>query len=430
MNYNEVLDYLFSQLPMFQRIGAAAYKSDLSNTIALNDILGNPQTKFPSIHIAGTNGKGSTAHFSASILQEAGYKTALFTSPHLKDFRERIKINGEQIPEEKVTEFVTMHLESFQKVKPSFFEWTFALATWYFASENVDIAVIETGMGGRLDSTNTVNPIITCITNVSKDHTQFLGNTIEEIAKEKAGIIKNKITVIIGETQKETQKVFEEKANQCNSQIVFADKAFETVDWSFSNENFMLNADIKSIINGDIFRLSSPLSGIYQINNLKTVLAIFSNLPGNWKISAEDITNGILNVQKNTDLRGRWQTIFDSPRAIADIAHNESGLKELFSQLENFSYRNLNIVFGVSNDKDISSMLALLPKNANYFFCKANVPRSLDSEVLCEKASKDFGLKGKAYGRVENALANAKAQSHPEDLIIITGSAFVVAEVV
>ena len=405
MNYQETLDYLFKQLPMYQRVGKAAYKVDLSNTYELCKLLNNPENKFKSIHVAGTNGKGSTSHMLASVLQEAGYKVGLYTSPHLKDFRERVKINGEMISEDKIVSFVQHNKSDFENIQLSFFEWTVGLAFNYFASEKVDIAIVETGLGGRLDSTNVVTPEVSVITNIGIDHTQFLGDTLEKIAVEKAGIIKRDVPVVIGETQVETQAVFQNKAVESNSTIQFADKTIQ-------------------------HELETDLKGIYQQKNIKTCLATINVLnQKEWNINREAIKNGLLNVVKNTGLLGRWQILSKNPLTICDTGHNEEGVTEIVAQLENTPYEKLRIVFGAVNDKSIDKVLDLLPKNAQYYFCEAKIPRAMKVESLI-KVAKEKGLKGLQCDSVQNALKLARGNASPNDLIFVGGSTFVVAEVV
>jgi dihydrofolate synthase/folylpolyglutamate synthase len=431
MTYKQTLAYLFEQLPMFHRIGAAAYKADLGNTIALCDILGNPQHNFRSIHIAGTNGKGSTSHFLASVLQEAGYKTGLFTSPHLKDFRERIRINGRMIRKRDVTTFVTEHKSDFKSIQPSFFEWTFALAAWYFATEKVDIAILETGMGGRLDSTNIVKPIISVITNIGLDHTQFLGTTPAAIATEKAGIIKPGIPVVIGETNPLTAGVFDSFCEKLNTEIVYADQQLLLMQSGYTR-HFppLLNVEFHSIQTGNIYKLTSPLSGKYQVKNLATVLCTLENLQQNgMNIPLGAIISGIRKVVNNTGLMGRWQTISHHPLTIADIGHNPDGIREVLEQISLTPHDKLHFVIGVVNDKDVSSMLGKLPKDATYYFCKADIPRGLDAGELA-KLAEGFSLQGRAYSSVKEALNAAQLTAESTDLVMVGGSAFVVAEAV
>ena len=405
MNYQQTLAYLFTQLPMYQRVGKAAYKVDLTNTHLLCKLLKNPENKFKSVHVAGTNGKGSTSHMLASVLQEAGYKVGLYTSPHLKDFRERVKINGEMIPESEVITFVSNYKTEFEKINLSFFEWTVGLAFDYFATQKVDIAIIETGLGGRLDSTNVVIPEVSVITNIGIDHTQFLGDTLEKIAIEKAGIIKFGVPVVIGETQAETSIIFQEKVTVVKTSIQFADKAV--------NEIFQ-----------------TDLKGVYQRKNVKTCITTINTLiEKGWKISQENIERGLQHVVKNTGILGRWQILSKQPLIICDTGHNEEGVKEIMSQIKTMKFDKLHVVFGAVNDKSIDKVLDLFPKDAEYYFCEAKIPRALAVNELFE-LGKQKGLKGKQYTSVENALSTAKKNALANDLIFVGGSTFVVAEVI
>lgn len=404
MIYQQTLDYLFSQLPMFQRVGASAYKADLNNTIELCNLLNNPQNKFKPIHIAGTNGKGSTSHMLASILQEAGYKVGLYTSPHLIDFRERIKINGAMISEQAVIDFVSTYKDKFEKINLSFFEWTVGLAFDYFSIQKVDIAVVETGLGGRLDSTNIIFPELSIITNIAKDHMQFLGDTLEKIAIEKAGIIKSKVPVVIGETQKEIEQVFISKAKDLDANIYFADQIIHLV-------------------------LDSDLKGSYQRKNIKTVLASIIQLQQKgYHVTEQNIKAGLLNVVKNTGLMGRWQTLGENPKIICDTGHNEAGIREIVNQIQSLTYNKLHFVLGAVNDKEIDSILELLPKHAEYYFCQAKIPRALDVNELYKKAT-FYGLKGVVYHSVISAFNEAKKHAKNNDLVFVGGSTFIVAEV-
>lgn len=419
MNYEETLKFLYSQLPMFQRIGAAAYKANLDNTYALMEVLDHPHKKFKSVHIAGTNGKGSTAHLLASIYQEAGYKTGLYTSPHLKDFRERIRLNGEMIPQEFVVYFVAKYAKNFKSISPSFFELTMAMAFQYFAEEKVDIVILETGLGGRLDSTNIVNPELSIITNIGKDHMQFLGNTLPEIAGEKAGIIKANTPVLIGEKQVEIQTVFEQKAKALSAPLSYAE---DLVDLEFeASMNYRVSYSKKELFEN----LNFPLRGNYQIKNLKTAIAAAMLL----KLPLNAIKSGIENVLINTHLAGRWQTLSQNPLTICDTAHNEDGLFYVIKQLEETPHKNLHFVLGVVNDKVIDEILKLFPKNAIYYFCKADIPRGLEVEILQAKAE-GIGLVGKTYKSVNVALRAAQEVATEEDLVFVGGSTFTVAEVV
>jgi dihydrofolate synthase/folylpolyglutamate synthase len=406
MNYQETVNWMFNQLPMYQLQGAIAYKEDLTNTILLSEYLGNPEKNLKFIHVAGTNGKGSTSHLLASVLHEAGYKVGLYTSPHLKDFRERIKINGIEISEDFVCEFIAKHKNFFETNDLSFFEMTVGLAFDYFKKEKIDIAIIEVGMGGRLDSTNIITPLLSVITNIGKDHTQFLGTTFESIATEKAGIIKLNIPVIIGECNSETKPVFLAKANETKSEIYFAS--------DLVSEN-----------------LPSDLIGAYQISNKKTALQTLRilNSQKEFEVSEAAIKTGFLNVVKNTGLQGRWQQLNSAPKVICDTAHNKHGLEIVLNQLKAEQFDILHFVFGVVNDKDLDKILPLFPKNAIYYYCKPNIPRGLDATILFKKAL-EFGLHGKVYNSVSEAYQNAIKNAGENDFIYIGGSTFVVAEIV
>ena len=427
MNYQETLEWMYKQLPMYQRIGAAAYKTDLNNTIALLDHLGNPHQTFKSVHVAGTNGKGSTSHMLASIFQEAGYKTGLYTSPHLRDFRERIRINGEMIPEENVVNFISEHQDILKKIEPSFFEMTVGMAFDYFAKEHVDIAIVEVGMGGRLDSTNLITPEISVITNIGLDHVQFLGDSLEKIAGEKAGIIKEGIPVVIGETQPETHQVFENKAAACHSPIFFADQIF---DCDKIHIDSLIQQEYDIWKNNELYleACTIPLMGNYQKKNLTTVLCAVDLLRETFELSDEDIRDGIANVVRNTHLMGRWQILDQDPLTIADTGHNVDGIREV-SQLSEMTYNKLHFVIGMVNDKDIDHVLQLLPHSCEYYFCKADIPRGLDATILAEKAF-DFGLRGNVYSSVRDAYESAINAARFDDVIFIGGSNFVVAEIV
>ena len=403
--YQETIDWLFTNLPMFQRVGASAMKADLTNITALCEYLGNPQTEFKTVHIAGTNGKGSTSHMLASIFQEAGYKTGLTTSPHLKDFRERIRVNGAMADEEFVINFVNKHEQKIIDQKASFFEIAIAMAFEYFAQQKVDIAIIETGLGGRLDSTNIILPDLSVITNIGLDHTQFLGDTLDKIAFEKAGIIKLNTAVVIGETTAETKPVFEQVARDRNAEIIFAEEKY------FQD-------------------LPSDLKGSYQIKNKRTVLTAIEQLQEQgWTISPENITNGLLNVVKNTNLRGRWDILGQHPLIVADTAHNPHGLAEVSKQINEQVYNQLHLVLGFVNDKDVLSILNFFPKKAIYYFCQPDVPRKYDIDELYKIIPEDIKDKH-FFDSVEKALISAKLNSKENDMIYIGGSTFVVAEIV
>ena len=404
MNYQETLDWLFNQLPMYQNQGKSAYKKDLSNTLLLSNYLNNPETKFKSIHVSGTNGKGSCSHMLSSILQEAGYKVGLYTSPHLKDYRERIKINGKEISKQYVTEFVKKHKSFFEQNSLSFFEMTVGLAFDYFAEKAVDIAIVEVGLGGRLDSTNIITPELSVITNIGFDHVQFLGDTRPKIAFEKAGIIKTNVPVVIGETHKETKPVFDNKAKETGSNIFYADQIINAV-------------------------LDSDLKGSYQKNNIKTVIQSVRVLKDNdFEISEDNLKDGLKHVVINTRLMGRWQILGESPKIICDTAHNIEGLTYVIKQLMAETFNQLHIVFGVVDDKDLDNILKLLPKRAVYYLCKPNISRGLDVDILSGFFAKnDFEYK--VYNSVEEAFDNAKFMAKQEDVIFIGGRTFVVAEI-
>jgi dihydrofolate synthase/folylpolyglutamate synthase len=436
MIYNATLEYMYSHLPMFQRIGAAAYKPNLDNTIALLNLLNNPQENFKSIHIAGTNGKGSVSHLIASVFQSAGYKTGLYTSPHLKDFRERIKINGKMIDKQRVCEFIDQHKTDFEKIQPSFFEMTVGMAFQYFSDEKVDIAIVETGMGGRLDSTNLISPEMCIITNIGYDHTEFLGDTLRKIAVEKAGIIKENTPVIIGETQEETTKVFIDKAKEMNAGITFAEQVYQTVSHELikikekEKEKIFLKVVYAKENQKEAVEILSELIGIYQLRNIKTALTAIGMLRyKGFKISQEDILNGIKTVVKQTGLLGRWQMLSETPLTICDTGHNESGISLVLSQIALTPHNKLHFVLGMVGDKEIDKVLKILPKEAVYYFCKANIPRGLDQNELMKKATAK-GLIGKSYLSVKEALADAQLQAKAEDLVFVGGSTFTVAEVV
>lgn len=403
--YQETINWLFTNLPMFQRVGASAMKADLTNITALCEYLGNPQKKFKSVHIAGTNGKGSTSHMLASIFQEAGYKVGLTTSPHLKDFRERIRVNGVMVDEEFVIDFVEKHEEKIIQQKASFFEIAIAMAFEYFAQQKVDIAIIETGLGGRLDSTNIILPELSIITNIGLDHTQFLGDTLDKIALEKAGIIKPNTAVVIGETTTETKSVFEQISKERNADVLFAeDKHFQD--------------------------LPSDLKGSYQIKNKRTVLTAIEQLQKqNWNISGENISNGLLNVVKNTSLRGRWDVLGHDPLIVADTAHNPHGLVEVSKQINEQAYNQLHLVLGFVNDKDVLSILKFFPKKATYYFCQPDVPRQYTIDELYKIIPEEIKDKH-FFDTVDKALLAAKKNASENDMIYIGGSTFVVAEVI
>ncbi len=435
MSYKDTLDYLYTRLPMFSRIGAAAIKKDLHNTIAICNFLGNPQHKFKTIHVAGTNGKGSTSHMLAAIFQEAGYKTGLYTSPHLYDFRERIKINGVMCTQDFVVSFTNKMKNFIEEVEPSFFEITVGMAFEYFATEKVDIAIIETGLGGRLDSTNIINPELSIITNIGWDHMALLGNSLEEIAAEKAGIIKAGVPVVISETIPESKPIFSATANALDAPIYFAEdllelKAFQN-NWQTALFEFqqpyihLLDAPLFS----KSFTVECDLPGKYQYKNLKGVLVAVQLLAGmGWKLKSSKILKALLNIKQNTGLMGRWECISQNPRIVLDVAHNEHGIHALLEQLETISYQTLHIVTGMVKDKDIDAVLKLLPTNAKYYYTQSHIPRALAANELAVKGNA-MGLKGDYFEHVNIALDTAKRNANQQDLILVIGSVFLVAEV-
>jgi dihydrofolate synthase/folylpolyglutamate synthase len=428
MNYQQTLDYLFSKLPMFTRIGAAAFKKDLTNTLALCAVLNEPHTQFKSIHIAGTNGKGSTSHMLAAILQTAGYKTGLYTSPHLKDFRERIRINGKMISESEVITFVEKYRQQFESIEPSFFEWCVALCFYYFAKQHVDISVIETGLGGRLDSTNIINPQLCVITNIGWDHMDMLGDTLDKIAFEKAGIIKTSVPVVIGEQLDETSDVFIEQTKKCHAPLVFAQQQIALRNTHF--ENGILRTDI--IENGKLWlsSLQCDLGGYYQQHNIITVLVAVRQLQKlGYQITDDHLYTALNSVKQLTSLQGRWQTLSTSPLIICDTGHNTNGIQYVLQQIDATPKKHLHMVIGMVKDKDIQKVLQLLPSYATYYFCRANIPRALPEQELAA-AAHAAGLKGLAYPTVADALTAAQKNAHADDMIFIGGSTFVVAEAV
>lgn len=413
---------MYSQLPMFQRTGASAYKPDLHNTIALCEALGNPQQSIKCIHIAGTNGKGSSSHMLASVLQQAGYKTGLYTSPHLLDFRERIKINGHPVPQDFVVTFVENWRKLFEKIRPSFFEMTVAMAFQYFSKEKVDIAVIETGLGGRLDSTNIITPILSLITNIGYDHMDILGSELLDIAREKAGIIKSEIPVVISEKQIETSGLFIETARKRHSPITFASDSVSII--ALEDSTYEVNGN-KENLN---LSINLDLKGFYQQKNLTGVIACIMELKKyGLNISHESIKAGLANVCKTTGLMGRWQKLSEKPLVICDTGHNEDGIKEVLKQITLTPHQKLHMVFGIVKDKKPTAILSLLPKNACYYFCKANLPRSMDALEL-KTLAESHGLRGDTFPSVSAALESAIKHSSPDDLVFIGGSTFVVAE--
>lgn len=436
MTYQQTIDYLYAQLPMYSRIGAAAYKADLHNTIALCDAIDNPQTKFKSIHIAGTNGKGSTSHMLAAILQQAGYKTGLYTSPHLKDFRERIKINGEMINQDFVVDFVQRTKAVSEQIKPSFFELTVAMAFDYFEKEKIDIAVIETGLGGRLDSTNIISPILSIITNIGYDHMDILGDTLEKIAAEKAGIIKPGVPVVIGEYLPtgqaglpETKTIFINKAKETGAPIYFAQDEYVVSNINYSVE--LLSCAVTNTEKNITETFELDLNGLYQTKNIRTVLCAQKILmQQGFNIKNEDEKQALKNVKKLTGLYGRWDVIGSNPTIVLDVAHNEDGIKQLLQQVPavHRTPHNVHFVMGMVKDKDISKLLSILPKNAKYYFSNAHIERALPHQHLLKEA-KAFELNGQSFDDVNEAIKAAKRNAAADDIIIVCGSVFLVAEV-
>lgn len=430
MTYRETIDYLYRQLPMFQRIGPAAYKKDLDNTLALCAHLGNPQSRFLSIHVGGTNGKGSASHMLAAICQAAGLKTGLYISPHYKDFRERIKINGQYIPQRRVVEFVADNMEQMEAIQPSFFELCVAMAFDFFAKEQVDVAIVEVGLGGRLDSTNVIIPLLSVITNISYDHQNLLGETLPEIAGEKAGIIKPGVPVVIGETHPESAPVFLRKAKEMGAPVFFADQHFEVQETAASGVQASRYKVLKN--NQSYFEsLEVDVSGPFQTRNVATVLQAWELLQSSkLRIIPDEMAlrEGLAQLRSLTRFIGRWQIIGTDPLVLCDSAHNEAGLRLAFERILSMPFRQLHIVTGFVNDKDVAKVLGYFPDKARYYFAKANIPRGLEATVLQEKAA-SFGLKGRAYVSVRNALKAARRAAEPQDLIVVMGSIFVVAEV-
>jgi dihydrofolate synthase/folylpolyglutamate synthase len=427
MTYKETIDYLYAQLPVYHRIGRAAYKGDLNNTYALDEYFGQPHKKFRTVHIAGTNGKGSVSHMIASVLQEAGYKTGLYTSPHLKDYRERIRINGEMIPEGEVVSFVEKNVGILHSVGASFFEMSVAMAFDYFAGSEVDIAVIEAGLGGRLDSTNIISPLLSVITNIGHDHMDLLGDTLEKIAGEKAGIIKKGVPLVIGEKHDQTKNVFIGKAAQMGSELFFAGDLFDCIlEEPFTNSGnrkySLLQREMQGIITGEI-----PLGGNYQLKNLPVVACSIAVLRQYFDITTENFVNGIRNVVTNTGLLGRWQVLGIDPLIICDTGHNREGLEFVTEQVKSIRKKKLHIIIGFVNDKELSGVLGLFPVDASYYFTRASVPRALDEKILLNEALK-YGLMGESFETVELALQAARLNSAAEDMIFIGGSTFIVAD--
>jgi dihydrofolate synthase/folylpolyglutamate synthase len=436
MDYAQTIQYLYTQLPVFTRVGASAYKEDLTNTIELCKRLGDPQHKFKSVHVGGTNGKGSTSHMLAAILQVAGYKTGLYTSPHLVDFRERIRINGQMISEQTIIDFVEDHKKDFEDIQPSFFEMTVGLAFEIFANEHVDIAIIEVGLGGRLDSTNIITPLLSVITNIGWDHMNILGDTLQLIATEKAGIIKQHVPVVIGEYQPEVADIFLRKAAKEETELVFASDEFVVESKVLSLESEVKAAqylDISITKKGSRLKtldLRLDLPGSYQLKNIKTVLAAVEELrKQGFTITDEHLQTALRQVKTLTGLHGRWEVLSTNPLTICDTGHNPEGIQEVLKNIAATPYEHLHIVIGMVNDKDISKVLSMLPPNATYYFCRPDIPRGLEAESIKEQAA-TFGLYGDAYPTVQAALVAAQQKAEKNDLVFVGGSTFVVAEVV
>jgi len=427
MNYQQTIEYLFSRLPMYSRIGAAAFKKDLTNTITLCEHLGNPQQKFKSIHIAGTNGKGSVSHMLAAILQTAGFKTGLYTSPHLKDFRERIKLNGDEISEKFIVAFTEKIKPLIEEIEPSFFEITVAMAFDYFAEQKVDIAVVEVGLGGRFDSTNIITPELSVITNIGWDHMNILGDSLEKIAFEKAGIIKDGVPVVIGETLPETRSIFHNIAAEKNAPLHLASEERNVAGWEWEKHELVVEVAEQGKTDHKKYHLDLP--GIYQSKNLLNVLEACSVLnESGYKLNEDEIRHGLQKAKKITGLHGRWEIIHENPTIILDVGHNEDGIKQIVQQIELTKHHDLHIVIGMVKDKEIDTVLSLLPHSANYYFTQAHIPRALPAETLKEKAGK-FNLYGIIVTDVNEAIKEAKAKAHKDDLILVCGSVFLVGEV-
>lgn len=421
MNYTETLEYLYQRLPVFHQIGAAAYKPGLDNSIQMMQRLGNPQNEYKTIHVAGTNGKGSVSHFLSAILQAAGYKVGLYTSPHLVDFGERIRVNGEKIRQQYVIDFVASQSNLFDEIQPSFFEATMAMAFSYFAAEKVDVAVVEVGLGGRLDSTNIIQPELSVITNIGFDHMQFLGDTLEKISTEKAGIIKQNTPVVVGEYLPETRKVFEEKAEKERAPLIFAEDSQSVHFLRFENDSMKVLADGNT-------ELEIGLCGEYQLKNVATVLAAVEKLRQiGFQISKEALDKGLKDVVSLTGLQGRWQTVKTSPRVVMDTGHNKAGFEYVAHQLKQQKYRKMHVVIGMVDDKDYSGVLSLLPKEAAYYFTAAQTKRAVSPEQLRREGEK-YELKGTTYDTVEEAVRAALADAEKDDFVFIGGSNYVVGE--
>lgn len=427
MNYQQTIEFLYSALPMFSNVGISAFKKDLTNTIALCNYLGNPQKKFKTIHVAGTNGKGSVSHMLASILQTSGYKTGLYTSPHIHDFRERIKIDGQLADEDYVIQFVEQIKPVIEKIQPSFFEMTVAMAFDYFAKQQVDVAVIEVGLGGRLDSTNIILPELSIITNIGWDHMNLLGNTLEEIAGEKGGIIKQNTPIVIGEKMEQTSPIFKKIADEKSAPIYFAEDHFNVQNFKLLNTT--LEATVENLQTKQVMHLTLDLPGIYQVKNLKTVLTAVEVLNMNgWQISNKAIAAALPKTKEKTGLHGRWEVVHLKPTVVLEVAHNEDGIIQMMAHLRQIKYRQLHLVLGMVKDKEAQKVLKHLPTEAVYYFTMANTPRALDAQQLHTTAS-DYNLAGEVFSDVNKALSKAVSKADVNDLIVVCGSIFLVAEV-
>jgi len=427
MTYQETVSYLYSLLPAYHRVGKPAYKGDLNNTLELDRLFGHPHSGYRTVHVAGTNGKGSVSHMIASVMQAAGWRTGLYTSPHLKDFRERIKVNGQMMGEDDVISFVEEHDALIRRVRPSFFELTVAMAFDWFARMEVDVAVVEVGMGGRLDSTNIITPELSVITNIGHDHMEFLGDTLAAVAGEKAGIIKEGVPVVIGETQDETEMVFRGRAEAMNAPVTFADSVFRCNLGRLSASRVMRSFRLTDLRNGEVLRGSTPLGGEAQQKNIQTVAAAVELLSGSFGLEREHFLAGMADVVSSTGLMGRWQVLARKPLTVCDTGHNREGLEYVMQQIASTPRNNLHMVIGFVSDKDLSSVLPLFPRDATYYFTRASVPRALDEKLLMTEAVK-YGLTGDSYPSVAGALSAVRAAAGSDDMIFIGGSTFVVAD--
>ncbi len=427
MNYQEAIEFLFSSLPMYQRVGKAAYKANLDNAIRLDEYFGHPHRRFPSVHVAGTNGKGSVSHMLASVFQQSGFKTGLYTSPHLLDFRERIRVNGQPIPEEEVTGFINSHRPMIREISPSFFEMTVAMAFNHFAREDVDIAIIETGLGGRLDSTNIITPLLSVITNISMDHMEFLGSDLSSIAREKGGIIKPGIPLVAGQTGGEPEKVLLSMARELKASVFLARQAREPLFQTMNQEGTSL-IRFQNHQKGSTETWSCGLTGGYQKENVATALSAIDCLRElGWNLSETSVQEGLTKVTGNTGIMGRWQTVGSNPKSICDTAHNQAGISATMDQVMQAPWKELHMVWGVVNDKDLGTILPLLPREAHYYFTRSKAPRSLDALILREKAAA-YGLSGRDFPSVKEAYKEAREKAGENDMIFTGGSTFVVAD--